>query len=145
MGVTVSHPSRNLVPPSTPGMEGWMVFALFAVILLVVVGLLVYCFWRFFAKRRGKKDGDCQKEIDEQAILDGEEEMDVNEDDPLKAPAKEYLGKLQYELKYDFNTQTLSVTVCQAMELPPWIWGEFQTLMSRCSSYQRRRGPKNLK
>ena len=66
------------------GMETWMVFALFAVILLVVVGLLVYCFWRFFAKRRGKKDGDCQKEIDEQAILDGEEEMDVNEDDPLK-------------------------------------------------------------
>ena len=36
----------------------------------------------------------------------------------LQAPAKEYLGKLQYELKYDFNTQTLSVTVCQAMELP---------------------------
>ena len=25
---------------------------------------------------------------------------------------------MQYELKYDFNTQTLSVTVCQAMELP---------------------------
>merc|ERR1739848_19822 len=160
MGVTVSQPSRNLVPPSTTEMEGsqwggirrrkrenvfeaveheleedaemvadktgmetWMVFALFAVILIVVVVGLLVCFWRFFAKRRGKKDGDCQKEIDEQAILDGEEEMDVNDDTELKGPEKEYLGKLQYELKYDFNTQTLSVTVCQAMELPAMDMG----------------------
>ena len=36
----------------------------------------------------------------------------------FQGPVKEYLGKLQYELKYDFNTQTLSVTVIQAMELP---------------------------
>ena len=34
-----------------------------------------------------------------------------------------YLGKLQYELKYDFNTQTLSVTVIQAMELPAMDMG----------------------
>merc|ERR1719495_1226064 len=48
--------------------------------------------------------------------------MDVNEEE-LKGPAKEYLGKLQYELKYDFNTQTLSVTVIQAMELPAMDMG----------------------
>ena len=30
---------------------------------------------------------------------------------------------MQYELKYDFNTQTLSVTVCQAMELPAMDMG----------------------
>ena len=41
----------------------------------------------------------------------------------LQAPKKLYLGKLQYELKYDFNTQTLSVTVCQAMELPAMDMG----------------------
>ena len=41
----------------------------------------------------------------------------------FKGPAKEYLGKLQYELKYDFNTQTLSVTVIQAMELPAMDMG----------------------
>jgi hypothetical protein len=31
----------------------------------------------------------------------------------FQGPQKEYLGKLQYELKYDFNTQTLSVTIVQ--------------------------------
>ena len=41
----------------------------------------------------------------------------------VKAPKNDYLGKLQYELKYDFNTQTLSVTVCQAMELPAMDMG----------------------
>ena len=41
----------------------------------------------------------------------------------FQPPEKEYLGKLQYELKYDFNTQTLSVTVCQAMELPAMDMG----------------------
>ena len=30
-----------------------------------------------------------------------------------------YLGKLQYKLEYDFNSQTLAVTVIQAIELPP--------------------------
>ena len=40
-----------------------------------------------------------------------------------QGPEKEYLGKLQYELKYDFNTQTLSVTVIQAMELPAMDMG----------------------
>ena len=52
-----------------------------------------------------------------------------------QGPSKEYLGKLQYELKYDFNTQvsgargqgvtpqTLSVTVVQAMELPAMDMG----------------------
>jgi len=49
--------------------------------------------------------------------------MDVNDDEANKGPQKEYLGKLQYELKYDFNTQTLSVTVCQAMELPAMDMG----------------------
>ena len=31
---------------------------------------------------------------------------------------KEYLGKLQYKLDYDFNTQTLNVTAIQCSELP---------------------------
>ena len=41
----------------------------------------------------------------------------------FKVAKKVYLGKLQYELKYDFNTQTLSVRVCQAMELPAMDMG----------------------
>ena len=41
----------------------------------------------------------------------------------IDGKATSYLGKLQYELKYDFNTQTLSVTVIQAMELPAMDMG----------------------
>jgi len=104
------------------GMPPWMVLALFALLLLVVIGLLVFCIWRFFAKKRVKKDAS-KKNVDEQGLVDGEEEIDINEDDQVKPPEKEYLGKLQYELKYDFNTQTLSVTVCQAMELPAMDMG----------------------
>jgi len=103
------------------GLPTWSVFALFVVIFLVIIGALGFCAWRFLAKKRAKKDQK-QAELDEQAILDLEEEMDVNEEE-LKGPAKEYLGKLQYELKYDFNTQTLSVTVIQAMELPAMDMG----------------------
>ena len=42
-------------------------------------------------------------------------------DEEALAAAKamsEYLGKLQYEIKYDFNTQTLVVKVIQAVDLP---------------------------
>jgi len=103
------------------GMPTWSVFIMFVVIFLAVVGVVGWCAWRMLAKKRAKKDQK-QQELDEQAILDMEEELDVNEEE-LKGPAKEYLGKLQYELKYDFNTQTLSVTVIQAMELPAMDMG----------------------
>ena len=58
-----------------------------------------------------------------------------------QGPVKEYLGKLQYELKYDFNTQTLSVTVIQAMELPamdlggvsdPYVKVKMQIIRAKC-------------
>jgi len=99
------------------GLKPWMQLAILAVILLVAFGVTAFCAWRFLKKRRSKKD-DGKKGLDEQGLVEGEEEVDVNDEDPTKLPEKEYLGKLQYELKYDFNTQTLSVTVCQAMELP---------------------------
>jgi len=54
---------------------------------------------------------------DEDFLVDNEEEMDVKEE-PIKAASKEYLGKLQYKLEYDFNTQTLNVTVVQCSDLP---------------------------
>jgi len=104
------------------GLPSWSVFVLFAVIFLAVIGIVGYCAWRFLAKKRTKTNQK-QQDIDEQAILDGmEEDLDINEEE-IKGPAKEYLGKLQYELKYDFNTQTLSVTVIQAMELPAMDMG----------------------
>ena len=35
----------------------------------------------------------------------------------------EYLGKVQFELRYDFNTQTLIVKIIQATELPAMDMG----------------------
>ena len=127
----------HIIADST-GMPMWSVFLLFAVIVLLVVGLLVFCFYRLFAKKRTKKDQKQKEELDEQAILDAMEEepddteLKVDNERVLEkylifntnqGPEKEYLGKLQYELKYDFNTQTLSVTVIQAMELPAMDMG----------------------
>ena len=54
---------------------------------------------------------------DEDFLVDNEEEIGVKEE-PIKALSKEYLGKLQYKLEYDFNTQTLNVTVVQCSDLP---------------------------
>ena len=57
------------------------VFVMFALILLVIVGVIGWCAWRLLAKKR-TKTGQKQQDIDEQAILDAmEEEMDVNEEE----------------------------------------------------------------
>ena len=53
---------------------------MFAVIFLAVIGILGYCAWRFLAKKRTKKDQK-QADIDEQAILDDIEDLDINEEE----------------------------------------------------------------
>ena len=50
--------------------------------------------------------------------MENEEEVDIKEEIPKPGSSKEYLGKLQYKLEYDFNTQTLNVTAVQCSELP---------------------------
>ena len=62
------------------GMPTWSVFIMFVVIFLAVVGVVGWCAWRMLAKKRAKKDQK-QQELDEQAILDMEEELDVNEEE----------------------------------------------------------------
>jgi len=108
---------ETIIVAEKTGLPRWAVVTLFLVIVILIVGGLAWCVWRFFRKRRISKE-QLKKAQDEQVLVEGEEEPDILEEEPLKGPQKEYLGKLQYELKYDFNTQTLSVTVCQAMELP---------------------------
>merc|ERR1739838_131916 len=99
-----------------------IVFVIFLV--CAVVGLFGWCLWRFFKKRRPKdakknKDGTNDGDDDEDFLVENEEEVDVKElDVPKATSSKEYLGKLQYELEYDFNTQTLNVTAVQCSELP---------------------------
>lgn len=108
------------------GLQTWHIFVLIAVLVLVVVGLCGWCVWRFFRKkRRGKDDKDlAASDIgDEAALVDNEEEDLKAEEDAAAKAASEYLGKLQYEIKYDFNTQTLIVKVVQAVDLPAMDMG----------------------
>merc|ERR1711874_28121 len=50
---------------------------------------------------------------------DNDEEMDIKEELEIKQDSrKEYLGKFQYKLEYDFNAQSLNVTAIQCTELP---------------------------
>ena len=80
---------------------------------LALIGLCAWCVIRFFRKKRTGKDKDADLAADEAALVDNEEE-DLKVDEEALAAAKtasEYLGKLQYEIKYDFNTQTLVVKV----------------------------------
>ena len=100
---------------SKTGVSHWAVFGTFIVVLLVVVGLIGWCVFRFLRKKRPgdhKKGGKGEKGAgDEEGLVDNEEE-DLKEEEAAK-PNSEYLGKLQYELRYDFNTQTLVVKVVQ--------------------------------
>ena len=80
------------------GMPPWMVLALFALLLLVIIALLVFCIWRFFAKKRVKKDG-AKKSSDEQGLVDGEEEIDINEDDQAKVRIEKFNIKSVYEIE----------------------------------------------
>merc|ERR1719195_2068860 len=126
------------------GLQPWHVMVVIGLLVCVVVGLCLWCIWRFFSKKRsgagGKKKGAGGKssedrngtghmigDNDEDFLVDNEEEPDAMDikDEPIKgaatgasAASKEYLGKLQYKLEYDFNSQTLSVTVIQCSELP---------------------------
>merc|ERR1712226_707720 len=126
------------------GLQPWHVMVVIGLLVCVVVGLCLWCIWRFFSKKRsgagGKKKGAGGKssedrngtghmigDNDEDFLVDNEEEPDAMDikDEPIKgaatgasAASKEYLGKLQYKLEYDFNSQTLNVTVIQCSELP---------------------------
>jgi len=104
------------------GLKKWQViFAVIVLIGLVIVGCL-WCVWRFFKKKRPKdkkKGKDGKDQDDEDFLVDNEEEMDVKEELEIKQDStKEYLGKLQYKLEYDFNAQSLNVTAIQCTELP---------------------------
>ena len=69
----------HIIADST-GTPMWSVFLLFALVVLLVVGLVAFCFYRLFAKKRTKKDQKQKEELDEQAILDAmEEEPDDTE------------------------------------------------------------------
>jgi len=102
------------------GLNRWQVVAAIIVTVCLCLAFCCWCSWRFFKKKRPKdKKKDSKKQDDEDFLVDNEEEMDIKEELEIKQDSrKEYLGKFQYKLEYDFNAQSLNVTTIQCTELP---------------------------
>ncbi|XP_031632289.1 synaptotagmin 1 isoform X3 [Contarinia nasturtii] len=99
----------------------WGVVAIFIGITILILGLLFLCIRRFFRKRRGKDGKKGMKGVDLKSVQPDMEELTENAEEPDEGESKhseQKLGKLQYKLEYDFNSNSLNVTVLQAEELP---------------------------
>ncbi|XP_063990947.1 synaptotagmin 1-like isoform X3 [Diachasmimorpha longicaudata] len=113
------------------GIPTWGVVAIFIAVGAVVLGICFCCIRRCFRKRRskdGKKGLKGAVDLKSVQLLGGTykdkpdmEELTDNAEEPDEAESKQSevkLGKLQYKLEYDFNSNSLAVTVIKAEELP---------------------------
>lgn len=113
-------------------METWQLVAILAGIAVVVLGVCFCCIRRCFRKRRSKDGKKGMKGVDlksvqllgsayKEKVQPDMEELTENAEEPDDGDSKkeeQKLGKLQYKLEYDFNSNSLAVTVLQAEELP---------------------------
>ncbi|KAF3430550.1 hypothetical protein E2986_07302 [Frieseomelitta varia] len=114
------------------GIPTWGLVAILIVAVLVVVLGICFCCIRRCCRKRRSKDGKkgLKGAVDLKSVqLLGStykdkpdmEELTDNAEEPDEGESKQSevkLGKLQYKLEYDFNTNSLAVTVIQAEELP---------------------------
>jgi len=100
-------------------MKPWMVLAIVGVIAVVLLGLMGWCIWRFFKKKRPKGAEDKDKQDDENALVDNEE---ANVEEVEEKQQEEAKGRIKFRLEYDFTLQELKVTVIECAELPPTDW-----------------------
>lgn len=100
-------------------MEPWMLLSIIAGIIVVLIGVGIWCLWRFCKKKKPKGQADGGEE-DEAGLVGNEEEVA----EEIEAPKGEDVnqGKIHYKLEYDFTTQELKVTVIEACDLPPTDW-----------------------
>ncbi|KAL9923339.1 synaptotagmin 1 isoform X4 [Glossina fuscipes] len=112
------------------GIPTWGVVAIIILVFLVVFGIIFFCVRRFLKKRR-TKDGKGKKGVDmksvqllgsayKEKVQPDMEELTENaeEGDEEDKQSEQKLGRLNFKLEYDFNANSLSVTVIQAEELP---------------------------
>ncbi|XP_038214438.1 synaptotagmin 1-like isoform X3 [Zerene cesonia] len=113
-------------------MEPWQLVAILVGVGVVVLGICFCCIRRCFRKRRSKDGKKGMKGVDfksvqllgsayKEKVQPDMEELTENAEEPDEGEEKkeeQKLGKLQYKLEYDFNSNSLSVTVIQAEELP---------------------------
>ncbi|XP_015112194.1 synaptotagmin 1 isoform X2 [Diachasma alloeum] len=113
------------------GIPTWGVVAIFIAVGAIVLGICFCCIRRCFRKRRskdGKKGLKGAVDLKSVQLLGGTykdkpdmEELTDNAEEPDEAESKQSevkLGKLQYKLEYDFNSNSLAVTVIKAEDLP---------------------------
>merc|ERR1719245_579586 len=112
--------AEDIVAPAAEkvGMEPWMILAIIAGIVLVLIGVGIWCIWRFCKKKRPK--GAQEQEDDEKDLVNNEEEV-AEEIEETKGE-EDFKGKIHYKLEYDFTTQELKVTIIECSELPPTDW-----------------------
>lgn len=113
-------------------METWQLVAILVGVGVVVLGVCFCCIRRCFRKRRSKDGKKGMKGVDlksvqllgsayKEKVQPDMEELTENAEEPDDGDSKkeeQKLGKLQYKLEYDFNSNSLSVTVIQAEDLP---------------------------
>ncbi|XP_059046254.1 synaptotagmin 1 isoform X3 [Achroia grisella] len=141
------EPQSSLTSTATPGAEfvegvkeiaqkldlqNWQLVAILVGVGVVVLGVCFCCIRRCFRKRRSKDGKKGMKGVDlksvqllgsayKEKVQPDMEELTENAEEPDDGDSKkeeQKLGKLQYKLEYDFNSNSLSVTVIQAEELP---------------------------
>ncbi|XP_012535732.1 synaptotagmin 1 isoform X2 [Monomorium pharaonis] len=113
------------------GIPSWGLVAILIGVGIIVLGICFCCIRRCCRKRRskdGKKGLKGAVDLKSVQLLGSTykdkpdmEELTDNAEEPDEAESKQSevkLGKLQYKLEYDFNSNSLSVTVIQAEELP---------------------------
>ncbi|XP_017763708.1 PREDICTED: synaptotagmin 1 isoform X2 [Eufriesea mexicana] len=113
------------------GIPTWGLVAILIAVGVVVLGICFCCIRRCCRKRRskdGKKGLKGAVDLKSVQLLGTTykdkpdmEELTDNAEEPDEAESKQSevkLGKLQYKLEYDFNTNSLAVTVIQAVDLP---------------------------
>merc|ERR1711971_1224385 len=118
--VELEHKAEEKLKPiaEMTHMKPWMLLSIIAGIIVVLIGVGIWCAWRFLKKKKPK--GANEGGEDDEAGLVGNEEEVAEE---IEAPKEvESQGKIHYKLEYDFTTQELKVTVIEACDLPPTDW-----------------------
>ncbi|XP_040169096.1 synaptotagmin 1 isoform X2 [Anopheles arabiensis] len=114
------------------GIPTWGLVSIIIVVVLIILGICGFCIRRCFRKRRSKDGKKGMKGVDlksvqllgsayKEKVQPDMEELTENAEEGDEGESKQSeqkLGKLQYKLEYDFNSNALTVTVIQAEELP---------------------------
>ncbi|XP_048517999.1 synaptotagmin 1 isoform X2 [Dendroctonus ponderosae] len=111
-------------------MDQWVLVTILIAVSAVILGICFCCIRRCFRKRRSKDKkgmkGADLKSINllgssyKEQVQPDMDELTANAEEPDESdkPEVQKLGKLQFKLEYDFNQNSLSVTVIQAEDLP---------------------------